>query len=63
MRAILKFYETERNRIDPTNTREDRPIRINMKVFSREDLRRVFDFLGPKLKSSRRIGLVSDDTL
>jgi hypothetical protein len=46
-----------------TNTREDRPIRINMKVFSREDLRRVFDFLGPKPKSSRRIGLVSDDTV
>ncbi len=36
---------------------------INMKVFSREDLGRVFDFLGPKLKSSRRIGVVSNDSV
>jgi hypothetical protein len=49
--------------IYPMNANEDRPIRINMKVFSREDLARVFDFLGPKLKSSRRISLVSDDSV
>jgi hypothetical protein len=49
--------------IYPTNANEERPIRINRNAFSREDLARVFDFLGPKLKSSRRISLVSDDTV
>lgn len=41
----------------------ERPIRINMKVFSRDDLGQVFDFLGPKLKSSRRISLFSDESV
>jgi hypothetical protein len=45
----------------PTNANVAGPIRINMKVFSRADLTRVFDFLGPKPKSSRSISLVSDD--
>ena len=31
----------------------DRPVIINMKVFSRKDLQQVFDILGPKLKERR----------
>lgn len=38
----------------------EKPIRINMKVFSRADLGRVFDLLGSKFTSSRRIGVYSD---
>ena len=49
--------------IYPAKATGKQPIRINMKVFSREDLGRVFDFLGPKLKSSRRIGVVSNDSV
>ena len=32
-------------------------MRINIKVFSRDDLRRLFDALGPRLKSPREIGI------
>lgn len=37
------------------------PTVINMKVFSKPDLNRVFDFLGPKLKSERRFDLTSTE--
>lgn len=32
-------------------------MRINIKIFSRDDLRRLFDALGPRLKSPREIGI------
>lgn len=37
------------------------PTVINMKVFSKADLHRVFDFLGPKLTSERRFALTSTE--
>jgi hypothetical protein len=39
-----------------------KPIRVNIKVFSKEDLGRLFDLLGPKFKSSRRIGVYTDES-
>jgi hypothetical protein len=41
--------------------RMEKPMRVNMKVFSKADLGRIFDLLGSKFKSSRRIGVYSDD--
>lgn len=38
----------------PEPITQKKPIVINMKVFSKADLNRVFDFLGPKLKTKRR---------
>lgn len=37
------------------------PAVINMKVFGKADLNRVFDFLGPKLTSERRFTLTSTE--
>ena len=39
-----------------------KPMRVNIKVFSREDLGRVFDLLGPRFQGSRRIGVYSNDS-
>lgn len=39
-----------------------RPMAIKIKLFSKEDVGRLFDILGPKLKSSRRVGIYTDDT-
>src|SRR4029077_1225303 len=33
-----------------------KPMAINIKLFSKEDVGRIFDVLGPKFKSSCRIG-------
>jgi hypothetical protein len=38
-----------------------KPMRVNIKVFSREDLARLFDLLDPKFEGSRRIGVYSDE--
>jgi hypothetical protein len=39
-----------------------RPIRIKISFYSKEDLGRLFDLLGPKFKGSRRIGVYTDQT-
>jgi hypothetical protein len=37
-------------------------IAIKIKLFSKEDVGRLFDLLGPKFKSSRRIGIYTDES-
>lgn len=37
------------------------PIVINMKVFGKPDLNRVFDFLGPKLEGKPRFSILSSE--
>ena len=39
-----------------------KPMTINIKLFSKEDVGRIFDVLGPKFKSSRRIGIYTDES-
>jgi hypothetical protein len=39
-----------------------KPMAINIKLFSKEDVGRIFDVLGPKFKSSRRIGIYTDES-
>jgi hypothetical protein len=43
----------------PESFTQKKSIVINMKIFSKADLNRVFDFLGPKLKTERRFSLTS----
>jgi hypothetical protein len=38
-----------------------KPIVIKIKLFSKEDVGRLFDLLGPKFKSSRQIGIYTDE--
>jgi len=38
-------------------------IRVNIKVFSREDLGRLFDLLGSKFQGPRRIGVYTDESV
>ena len=40
-----------------------KPLVIRIKVFSREDLARVFDLLGSKFHGPRRIGVYTDETV
>src|SRR5690349_2828693 len=47
--------------IYPREDKMQKPMRVNIKVFSREDLARLFDLLGPKFEGSRRIGVYSDE--
>jgi len=49
--------------IYPRGGRMRKPMRVNIKVFSREDLRRIFDFLGPKFQGPRRIGVFTDESV
>jgi len=39
-----------------------KPIAVKIKPFSKEDVGRLFDLLGPKLKGSRRIGVYTDES-
>jgi hypothetical protein len=39
-----------------------KPMIIKIKMFSKEDVGRLFDLLGPKLKSARRVGIYSDES-
>lgn len=39
-----------------------KPMAIKIKLFSKEDEGRLFDLLGPKLKSSRQIGIYTDES-
>lgn len=41
--------------------KSQKPIVIKIKLFSNEDVGRLFDLLGPKFKSSRQIGIYSDE--
>lgn len=43
--------------IYPRTEKMQKPMRVNIKVFSREDLGRLFDLLGPKFQGPRRIGV------
>jgi hypothetical protein len=45
----------------PESFAEKKSIVINMKVFSKADLNRVFDFLGPKLRTDRRFSLTGTE--
>jgi hypothetical protein len=49
--------------IYPRAERMEKPLRLNIKVFSRADLARLFDLLGPKLQGSRRIGVYTDESV
>jgi hypothetical protein len=42
--------------------KEQKPIAIRIKLFSKEDVGRLFDLLGPKFKGSRRIGIYTDES-
>jgi hypothetical protein len=39
-----------------------KPMAMNIKLLSKEDVGRLFDILGPKFKGSRRIGIYSDES-
>jgi|SRR5882762_6325575 hypothetical protein len=39
-----------------------KPMAIKIKLFSKEDVGRLFDLLGPKFKSSRQIGIYTDES-
>ena len=39
-----------------------KPMAIKIKLFSKEDVERLFDLLGPKFKSSRQIGIYTDES-
>lgn len=39
-----------------------KPLAIKIKLFSKEDVGRLFDLLGPKFKGPRRIGVYTDET-
>lgn len=39
-----------------------KPMRVNIKVFSQEDLGRLFDLLAPKFKGPRTIGVYTDES-
>ena len=45
----------------PVPISQKKPIVINMKVFSQTDLNRVFDALGPKLKTTPRFSLATEE--
>ena len=47
--------------IYPRAEKLQKPMRVNIKVFSREDLGRLFDLLGPKFQGPRRIGVYRDE--
>lgn len=49
--------------IYPLPHARQRPIRINIKPFSREDLSRLFDLLSPVFKGPRNIGIYTDETV
>lgn len=51
-RALILYPRTEKMQ---------KPMRVNIKVFSREDLGRLFDLLGPKFQGPRRIGVYGDE--
>ena len=53
-----KFGAPQQLVIYPAREAASKPIRINTKVFSRDDLRVVFDWLGTKLLGKRRVGIV-----
>ena len=39
-----------------------KPIAVKIKPFSKEDVGRLFDLLGPKLKGSRGIGVYTEES-
>lgn len=47
--------------IYPRAEKAQKPMRVNIKVFSREDLGRLFDLLSPKFQGPRRIAVYSDE--
>lgn len=49
--------------IYPRAEKLQKPVRVNIKVFSREDLCQLFDLLGPKLQGPRRIGVSTDESV
>ena len=48
--------------IYPRTEKMQKPMRVNIKVFSRENLGRLFDLLGPKFQGPRRIGVHTDES-
>ena len=54
-----KFGPPYRLILWPEPSTGKKPIVVNMKVFSRTDLTRVFDFLGSKLQTKRRFSMFS----
>ena len=48
--------------IYPRAEKMQKLMRVNIKVFSREDLGRLFDLLGAKFQGPRRIGVYNDET-
>ena len=59
--TTAKFGPVYRLNLWPESIAKKKSIVINMKVFSRTDLNRVFDFLGPKLQTERRFSLTSTE--
>ena len=49
--------------IYPLPQAKQRPIRINIGPFSREDLGRLFNLLSPVFKGPRNIGIYTDETV
>ena len=49
--------------IYPRTEKMQKPMRVNTKVFSRQDLGRLFDLFGPKFQGPRRIGAFTDETV
>ena len=49
--------------IYPLSETHQKPIRINIANFSREDLRKLFELLSPVFKGPRNIGIYTDETV
>jgi hypothetical protein len=49
--------------IHPRGEKEQKPMAIKIKLFSKEDVGRLFDLLGSKFKGSRRIGIYTDESV
>ena len=67
-RAETRLFGTSKGKyraliVYPRAGKMQKAIRVNIKVFSREDLGRLFDLLGSKFQGPRRIGVYSDESV
>jgi len=67
-RAETRLFGTSKGKyraliVYPRAGKMQKAIRVNIKVFSREDLGRLFDLLGSKFQGPRRIGVYTDESV
>jgi hypothetical protein len=66
-KAETRLFGTSRGQyralvVYPRAEKTQKPMRVNIKVFSRKDLGRLLDLLGPKFQGSRRIAVYKDES-